>query len=199
LIYSQTADENLEHIRLVLRELQRHNLYMNLSKSYFGRTSVIRCCVHPLHDDWAQHPTNVEFAINAAAFASTTMSPFKATLGFEPISPTHATFETNDPVDTLPEQAKILVEMHKFTHDRIKAAQAHMQEYANRHRLPTPFTVGDKVKLKAANIRVIQQPCSKLRDRYIAHLSLRRRFLRLRFGLSYPPGYESTMLYTLFY
>jgi hypothetical protein len=40
LIYSKTADEHLEHIRLVLRELQRHQLHIKLSKCYFGRLSV---------------------------------------------------------------------------------------------------------------------------------------------------------------
>jgi hypothetical protein len=40
LIYSMTADEHLEHIRLVLRELQRHQLHTKLSKCYFGRSSV---------------------------------------------------------------------------------------------------------------------------------------------------------------
>jgi hypothetical protein len=40
LIYSKTADEHLEHIRLVLRELPRHQLHIKLSKCYFGRSSV---------------------------------------------------------------------------------------------------------------------------------------------------------------
>jgi hypothetical protein len=40
LIYSKTADEHLEHIRLVLREMQRHQLHIKLSKCYFGRSSV---------------------------------------------------------------------------------------------------------------------------------------------------------------
>eukprot|EP00873_Tetraselmis_striata_P043672 jgi/Tetstr1/463936/TSEL_008741.t1 len=40
LIYSKTAQEHLEHIRLVLRELQRHHLHIKLSKCSFGRTSV---------------------------------------------------------------------------------------------------------------------------------------------------------------
>jgi hypothetical protein len=40
LMYSKTADEHLEHIRLVLRELQRHQLHIKLSKCYFGRSSV---------------------------------------------------------------------------------------------------------------------------------------------------------------
>eukprot|EP00873_Tetraselmis_striata_P042988 jgi/Tetstr1/463252/TSEL_008183.t1 len=40
LIYSKTAEEHLEHIILVLRELQRHHLHIKLSKCSFGRTSV---------------------------------------------------------------------------------------------------------------------------------------------------------------
>jgi hypothetical protein len=40
LIFSHTADEHLEHIRPVLRELQRHQLHKKLSKCYFGRSSV---------------------------------------------------------------------------------------------------------------------------------------------------------------
>jgi hypothetical protein len=95
--------------------------------------------VHPLHDDWVQHLTKVEFAINAAVSTSTTMSPFKATLGFEPTSPTTATIEDNVPIRILPEQVKIVVEMHRFANDNVKAAQAHMQEVANRHRLPIHF------------------------------------------------------------
>jgi hypothetical protein len=59
------------------------------------------------------------------------MSPFKATLGFEPTSPTTATFEDNEPSRTLPEQVKILVEMQRFAYDCVKAAQAHMQNAAN--------------------------------------------------------------------
>eukprot|EP00873_Tetraselmis_striata_P018635 jgi/Tetstr1/438899/TSEL_027407.t1 len=40
LICSKTAEEHLEHIRLVLRELQRHHLHIKLSKCSFGSTSV---------------------------------------------------------------------------------------------------------------------------------------------------------------
>jgi hypothetical protein len=109
-----------------------------------------------LHDNWVQHLTDVEFAINAAVSSSTTMSPFTATLGFEPTFPTTATFEDNEPSRTLPEQVKILVEMQRFAHDCVIAAKAHTQDAANRHRLPIPFTVGDKVKLMATNLRIVQ-------------------------------------------
>jgi hypothetical protein len=36
-IYNQAADEHLEDIRLVLRELQRQQLHIKLSICYFGR------------------------------------------------------------------------------------------------------------------------------------------------------------------
>jgi hypothetical protein len=115
------------------------------------------------------------------------MSPFKATVGFEPTSPTTATFEDNESSRTLPEQVKILVEMHIFAHDCVKAAQAHMQDTTNRHRLPIPFAVGDKVKLKATNLRFVQQPCSKLRDRYIGPLLITEEVYPVAFRLKLPP------------
>jgi hypothetical protein len=56
--------------------------------------------MHPLHDDLVQYLTKMQFAINAAVSMLTTMSPFKATLGFEPISPTTAIFDDNEPSRT---------------------------------------------------------------------------------------------------
>jgi hypothetical protein len=97
----------------------------------------------------------MEFAINAAVSTSTTMSTFKAIPGIEPTSPTTATFDDNKPNRNLPEQVKIMDKMHIFAHEYVRAAQAHMQEFANRHRLSVTFTIGDKVKLKAANLRFI--------------------------------------------
>jgi hypothetical protein len=106
---------------------------------------------------------------------------------FEPTTQTTATFEDNDPRHTLPEHVKILVEMHRITHDCVKAAQAHMQESTNRQRLPIPFTVGDKAKLKAANLRFVQQPCSKLRDCYIGPFLITEEVSPVAFRLKLPP------------
>jgi hypothetical protein len=114
------------------------------------------------------------------------MSPFKATLGFEPTSPTTATFGINELSRTLPEQVKIQVEIHRFAHDCVKAAQAHMQKFANRHRLPVPFTVGDKVKLKATNLRFVQQPCFRLRDRYSGPFLITEEIFPVAFRLKLP-------------
>jgi hypothetical protein len=77
--------------------------------------------------------------------------------------------------------------MHRFAHDCAKAAQAHMQEATNRHRLPLPFTVGEKVKLKATNLRFVQQPCSKLRDRYIGLFLITEEVSPVAFRLKLSP------------
>jgi hypothetical protein len=129
----------------------------------------------------------VEFAINAAASMSTIVSPFKATLEIEPTSPTTATFEDTEPNRNLPEQVKILVEMHRFSHDCVKAAQARMQEAADMHRPQVPFTIGDKVKLKATNLRFVQKPCFKLRDRYIGPFLITEEVSPVAFRLKLPP------------
>jgi hypothetical protein len=93
--------------------------------------------------------------------------------------------------------------MHKIAHDYVKTAQAHTQESANRHRLLVPFTIGDKSKLKATNLRFVQQPCSKLRNRYIGPLLITeevspvaRKFF---FAVSYPMEYGFMMLHTQVY
>jgi hypothetical protein len=83
---------------------------------------------------------------------------------------------------------KILVEMHRFAHDCVKAAQAHMQDVANQHWLPVPFLVGDKVKLKATNLRFVKQPCSKLRDRYIGPFLITEEVSPVAFRLKLPHG-----------
>jgi hypothetical protein len=78
--------------------------------------------------------------------------------------------------------------MHRFAHDCVKAAQAYMQEFANRHRLPISFTFGDKVKLKAANLRFVHHPCSKLRDRYIGPFLITEEVSPVAFRLKLPLG-----------
>jgi hypothetical protein len=126
------------------------------------------------------------------------MSPFKVTLGFEPTFPSTATFDDIEPNRTSREQVKILVELHIFADECVKAAQVHMHEYVNRHRSPLSLRDGDKFKLKAANLRynhVLNYETATL-DSYF---SLRKRFPRLRFGFSYPLEYGSTMLYMLAY
>eukprot|EP00873_Tetraselmis_striata_P015638 jgi/Tetstr1/435902/TSEL_024788.t1 len=148
---------------------------------------VLRCYVHPLHDDWVNHLTNVEFAINAAQSTSTTMSPFKATLGFEPTTPATTQLAT-ELTRALPEHVKYVQELHRFAHYCVLEAQTRMQTAANRKRLPVPFKTGDRVKLKASHLKFIQQPCAKLRDRYVGPFVITEQISPVAFRLQLPAG-----------
>jgi hypothetical protein len=50
------------------------------------------------------------------------------------------------------------------------------------------FTIGDKVKLKATNIRFVHHPCSKLRDRYIRPFFITEEVSPVAFRLKLPLG-----------
>jgi hypothetical protein len=62
--------------------------------------------MHPLNDEWVQHLTNVEFAINTTVSTATTKAPFKATLEFELTSPTTASSDDNEPIHIVLEEVK---------------------------------------------------------------------------------------------
>ena len=174
---------------------------LNISSSHHPQTDgqtertnqtweqVIRCYVHPLHDDWATHLTNVEFALNAAVSATTTLSPFKATLGYEPTTPiATTTFNHDPPRYTLPERVKFLQELHRFASDCVAVAQQRQTTNANKRRLPAPFRAGDMVKLKAGHLKFLQQPCAKLRDRFIGPFLITEQVSPVSFRLKLPPG-----------
>jgi hypothetical protein len=116
------------------------------------------------------------------------MSPFKATLGFEPTTPTTVQFNDTEPAQDLPERVRYLQELHRFAVDCVTVAQARMQSAANKKRLPVPFRVGDKVKLKAGNLRFLQQPCAKLRDRYVGPFEITEALSPVAFRIKLPPG-----------
>lgn len=130
---------------------------------------VIRCYVHPLHDDWVNHLVNPDFEFNAATPTATTMSPLKVTFGFEPVSYVLAVMlQDTEPTRILPGHVHYIQEVHRFAQDCVRAAQSRMTTMANRKRLPAPFKVGDTVKLKAHHLKFLQQPCAKLFIYYVA-------------------------------
>uniref|UniRef100_A0A061QPW4 Reverse transcriptase domain protein n=1 Tax=Tetraselmis sp. GSL018 TaxID=582737 RepID=A0A061QPW4_9CHLO len=48
---------------------------------------MLRCFLHPFHDDWARYLPTPEFAYNSQVNVSIGLSPFLANYGFEPLTP----------------------------------------------------------------------------------------------------------------
>ena len=136
---------------------------------------VLRCYIHPLHDDWLQHLSKAEFAINNHPNASTGLSPFKATLGYDPDTPLSVQLPAEQP-RTLPDHVKVLQQLHRFAASQVEKAQAAYTTRENRRRLSTPFQVGDMVRLSAEHLSFVQQPTHKFRDRYVGPFEIVERF-----------------------
>lgn len=125
---------------------------------------ILRAYVSPLQDDWSSWLPMAEFAYNNAIHTATRQTPFFANLGYNPTLPTtHLAPSDRDAaryLDTLRDvQASIAREL--------EFAKAQAAEFANRHRRPLTFAVGDRVRLSTEFITLADYPSSKLRPRYL--------------------------------
>jgi hypothetical protein len=129
----------------------------------------LRTYVSYQQDDWVKWLALAEFAANNAPSATTLVSPFFATRGYDP----RLSFDfTSDPKARHPKDkfelqraidtAKKLHGLWEWLQEQIGLAQTRMEHFANQSRKPAPaYRVGDRVYLSARNIRT-QRPSRKL-------------------------------------
>jgi hypothetical protein len=121
-------------------------------------------------DDWNELLPLAEAAQNSAPSASTKVSPFFATNGYEPrmvfdyIPKEQPIYETHQKPNV--EKARIfsqkMYDIHQKLQEEIKLSQTRMEEYANRTRKPAPsYQTGDYVWLNLKNIKTTR-PTKKL-------------------------------------
>ena len=148
---------------------------------------VVRCYVHPLHDDWHRYLPTAEFCLNNHVAASTGLTPFEANLGYHPLTPLTVQLP-GPPARKLPEHVKVLQDIHRHAKAQVETAQAAYTARANRRRLSPPFSVGDQVKLSAAHLSFVQQPTKKFRDRYVGPFEITAQVSPVAYRLRLPAG-----------
>ena len=146
-----------------------------------GQTEIInaemerylRTYVNYQQDDWVEWLPKAEFAANAAASLTTSVSPFFANYGCQP----RMSFDESSIAEegsTTRERVEfrkansIAIKMKsiwEWSASQIEKAQQRMKLYADKKRSDYEFQEGDKVYVSARNINT-QRPCKKLDDKW---------------------------------
>jgi len=124
---------------------------------------VLRSCVNDHQDDWDEHLTLVEFAINSSVSPSTGFSPFFLNNGREPRLPWSLGHDVTPGRSEAADQfVRRLRGVLAEAHQHIEVAQQRQAVAANRHRRHHDFRLGDLVWLSSSTFNV-----SKLAPRFL--------------------------------
>jgi hypothetical protein len=142
-----------------------------------GQTEVVnqwleqylRVYIARTQDDWSTWLAQAEFCYNSTTHTSTELAPFEALQGYSPRrTPTEPLPDkppTATTVGALDRTAR-LTRLHALLKDNLSRAQErYKRQYDKTHRYVS-YDVGDKVYLRAANIRTFR-PSKKLSPRHL--------------------------------
>ncbi|XP_057459254.1 uncharacterized protein LOC130749915 [Actinidia eriantha] len=149
---------------------------------------MLRACVVDFRGNWEDHLPLVEFAYNNSYQASIQMAPFEALYGRPCRSPLCWT-EVGEASIFGPDLVQETTEKIKVIRKRLVTAQSRQKCYADRHRRPLSFSVGDHVFLKISPRRGLMRfgKSGKLSPRFIGPFQILDKAGEVAYRLALPP------------
>ena len=154
---------------------------------------MLRSVINFEQDDWEDHLAAAELAVNNARNETTGLSPFYMFYGREARLPldlalTPLTQARSSPsaADALAKWRAALVRAQETT----KTAQKRQKKYADEHRREVAFSVGDRVLLATANLKLIGESkrARKFTERYIGPFRISKVINANAYELELPPS-----------
>lgn len=155
--------------------------------------AMLRHYVNERNDDWSNHLTAAEIAINNCQQASTKFSPFFMNYGFNPRFPFLVQARPNsNELSTVPAVEEMFKTIQKTTQQAItnlKHAQRQQSYYANQRRREGQFKVGEQVYVSTANMN-ITSGVNKLNPKFIGPFPILKVINPVAVQLELPDHYK---------
>ena len=126
---------------------------------------ILRHYVGKQQNDWDDHLTAAEIAVNSSVHASTGFTPLYLNYGDHPFFPTHIPLDTisNNTVYELMQQLQQNIELARSNMENARDKQTY---YANQHRRDLVFKEGEEVWLSTQHLNLPDGITRKLSSRY---------------------------------
>ena len=136
---------------------------------------MIRHYVDPMHNDWDEHLTAAEFAINNAHQQSIGTTPFRLTYGQDPLTPTSLRIPKVENPTALHMIGELQERIQRAT-KHLQAAQQRQKAYAGRSsRRQVSYEPGDEVLLSTENVQRTGIGCPKFMPLWIGPFKILKR------------------------
>jgi len=158
---------------------------------------VIRHYISFHHDDWDEHLTAAEIAINNSEAQSTGFSPYFINYGKHPLFPMTSILPTtpNDSVAKALSQIRDNIEAAKVS---IAQAQARQQLFANARRRDVVFKEGEEVWLSTKNLPV-REGIAKFTGKYAGPFKVIKVVTPVAYKLDTPQDWKDNKLHDIFH
>jgi hypothetical protein len=185
---------------VLFKSLRTH---LNLSTAYHPQTdgqtknanrhigAYLRHYIDPYQEDWDQHLTCAEFALNNHRSSSTGFTPFYMVFGQHPHTPLSLTNEVATVhSDNTPLSAEDFIKNWHMdlatARASMKTAQERQQRYANQHRRDVSYVPGQLVYISTTDIK-IRTLAAKFKQRWIGPWPVTHRTGAVTYRIRLPP------------
>jgi hypothetical protein len=158
---------------------------------------ILRHYVSFHHDDWDDHLTAAEIAINNSVSQSTGFSPYFLNYGRHPSFPVTSLLPAS-PNETVAETMRKMHENIDIARSGMAQAQARQQQYANSRRRDVVFKEGEEVYLSTKNLP-LRQGIAKFTGKYTGPFKIIKVISPVAYKLAIPLDWKDNRLHDVFH